>query len=435
VTFIEWLTSTPALFGILYVGLAAIFLYADPRSPTTRALVAFFAMVGLIYVVGPTFLHPYTDGDVPLWVRFSAIVESALLPAFGEWLLRVARTAQTTRRALTGITIAVRLIQVFAVVYCGLAFALPAARLEYFYSSGLTPDVFERSSFWFLATPWLVNTAALIVAGSILFLQRIDPAERIRAIAATAALPFFGWSWFSSWAFAPLPGLIGALLFLVGSVRYLMMHSEREQFMSRFLSPDVAQMVRTRGLASALQAKTLDITVVCCDLRGFTPYAEHHPSDQVIELLREYYDAVGDVVAEFGGTIKDYAGDGILILVGAPLPVADHAAQGLDLARRVREAGRGIARKWSDDKSLLGIGLGVASGMVTVGAIGSSSRMEYTAVGSAVNLASRLCQCAADGDILLNARTAELTGKKAVESRGSVSVKGMAESVPHYALV
>ncbi|MGH8458870.1 MAG: hypothetical protein ACRESV_05930, partial [Nevskiales bacterium] len=157
-TFIEWLTSTPTLFGILYVGLAAIFLYADPRSPTTRALIAFFASVGLICMVGPTFLHRYTDDDIPLWVRLSAIVESATTPAFGEWLLRVARTAQTTRRALTGITISVRLIQACAVVYCGLAFALPAARLEYFYSSALTPDVLERSSFWLLATPWLVIT-------------------------------------------------------------------------------------------------------------------------------------------------------------------------------------------------------------------------------------------------------------------------------------
>jgi class 3 adenylate cyclase len=328
----------------------------------------------------------------------------------------------------------VRLLQACAVIYCGLAFAFPAARLDYFYSN-MPPDVFEHSNFWLLATPWFVITTAIVIAGSILFSQRIDPAERVRAIAATAAFPFFAWSWFSPWAFAPLPYLIGILLLLVGSVRYLMMHSEREQFMSRFLSPDVAQMVRTKGLASALQPKTLEITVVCCDLRGFTPYAACHPSDRVIELLREYYDVVGAAVAEFGATIKDYAGDGVLILVGAPLPVGDHASKGLALARRVREVAHGITTKWSDEKSVIGIGVGVASGRVTVGAIGSASRMEYTAVGAAVNLASRLCQQASDGDILLDGRTAELTGMKAVESRGSISVKGISESVPHYALV
>lgn len=434
-TFVEWLTSTPTLFGVLNVGLAAIFLYADPRSPTTRALIAFFATVGLIFVMGATFVDRYTHGDIPLWVRLSAIVESVATPAFGEWLLRVARTAQTTRRALTGITAMVRLIQASAVIYCGLAFALPAARLEYFFSSALPPDAFQRGSFWLLAIPWFVATAATIVAGSILFSQRIDPAERVRAIAATAAYPFFAWSWFSPWAFAPFPALVGILLLMVGSVRYLMMHSEREQFMSRFLSPDVAQMVRTRGMASALQPQTLEITVACCDLRGFTPYAACHPSDRVIELLREYYDVVGAAVAEFGATIKDYAGDGVLILVGAPLPVGDHASKGLALARRVREVAHGITTKWSDEKSVIGIGVGVASGRVTVGAIGSASRMEYTAVGAAVNLASRLCQQASDGDILLDGRTAELTGMKEVESRGSISVKGIAEDVPHYALV
>ena len=80
--------------------------------------------------------------------------------------------------------------------------------------------------------------------------------------------------------------------------------------------------MRERGLKHAVQHRTVEITVVCSDLRGFTAFAQAHPSSSVIKTLREYYDEVGKVVAEFGGTVKDYAGDGVLILVGAPLPDA-----------------------------------------------------------------------------------------------------------------
>jgi adenylate cyclase len=432
-SFLEWLTSTTTLFGFLNFGIAAVFFYVDPRSPTTRPLVLSFAMVGLLFAIGSTLADRYGEGDIPLWVRPSALMESLAFGALGAWLLRVARTAQTTRRALAGITVFVRLAQAGVLGYFALTLAYPAEHLQYIYIGATEADL-QRPSFWVLFTPWLVFTAALVVAGAILFSQPIDPAERVRAIATTMAFPFFLIALFSPWAYAPLLDLVAVLLFLVGNIRYLAMHSEREQFMSRFLSPDVAQMVRTKGLASALQPQTLEITVVSCDIRGFTPYAQCHPSEQVIELLRTYYDAVGEVVADFGGTIKDYAGDGILILVGAPLAVADHAAQGLTLAQRVREAGRGIARKWSDGKSTLGIGVGVASGLVTVGAIGSASRLEYTAVGSAVNLASRLCEQANDGEILVDGRTVELAGTQDLASRGTLLIKGFAEAVPHYAL-
>jgi class 3 adenylate cyclase len=154
----------------------------------------------------------------------------------------------------------------------------------------------------------------------------------------------------------------------------------------------------------------------------------------VIQVLRDYYDAVGEVVAEFGGTIKDYAGDGILILVGAPIPMADHAVVALRIAARVRAAARGVTERWSSDKHRLGIGIGVASGFVTVGVIGSASRLEYTAVGAAVNLASRLCEQALDGEILIDARTRELGGELSIEMRAPLAVKGFAELVPLFAL-
>ena len=170
-----------------------------------------------------------------------------------------------------------------------------------------------------------------------------------------------------------------------------------------------------------------------CDLRGFTRLSQLLASDQVVRLLNEYYDVIGKAVAEFGGTIKDYAGDGVLILVGAPLPVDDHAKQGLALARRLQTVAHEVVAHWAGPEMQLGMGVGVASGRVTVGAIGTT-RMEYTAVGPAVNMAARLCSQAKDGEILVDARIAELAGASGLEQRGTLSVKGMGE-VPHYATV
>jgi adenylate cyclase len=191
--------------------------------------------------------------------------------------------------------------------------------------------------------------------------------------------------------------------------------------------------VSERGLDLALRESSREITVVCSDLRGFTAYAAAHPSGQVLAVLREYYDAVGREAAAFGATIKDYAGDGVLMLVGAPLPVAYHAQRGIELAQRIRSAGAELCRRWSRPGTPLGIGVGVATGNVTVGVVGSASRLEYTAVGSAVNLAARLCEQAGDGEILIDARSAELAASTSLQARPPLELKGFATPVPHFA--
>lgn len=161
--------------------------------------------------------------------------------------------------------------------------------------------------------------------------------------------------------------------------------------MSRFLSPQVAALVNREGLHAAMREDCHELSIVCCDLRGFTAFAGGHSSQDVLDLLREYYDAVGDAALEVEGTIKDYAGDGVLVLVlvlvGAPMQFDDHAACAVNLAARVREAVVEIIDKWSTNEHPLGVGVGVASGMVTVGVIGGEGRLEYAAVDQPVNLA------------------------------------------------
>jgi adenylate cyclase len=219
-----------------------------------------------------------------------------------------------------------------------------------------------------------------------------------------------------------------------GQFRYFVAQGERGAFLSRFLSAQVAETVRIDGLASVMQPGEREVTVIACDLRGFTAYAEAVPSQAVIDLLGEYYDAVGLAVAEIGGTVKDYAGDGVLMLIGAPLPRPDHAAAGLRLAVLLHATIRPVLAHWSTGPHPLGVGIGVASGTVTAGAVGSSSRMEYTAVGTAVNVAARLCAAAADGETLVDQATVELAGVDGLTSRGNMSIKGLAAEHMVYAL-
>jgi class 3 adenylate cyclase len=128
----------------------------------------------------------------------------------------------------------------------------------------------------------------------------------------------------------------------------------------------------------------------------------------------------------------------VLILVGAPLAFSDHAQRALALASRIRERGLEITSRWSDQDLRLGVGVGVASGFVTVGVIGGASRLEYTAVGPAVNLASRLCSEADHAEVLVDPRTIELLGEAAKGGRlrpgEALTLKGFQQPVQSYSL-
>ncbi|WP_188113513.1 adenylate/guanylate cyclase domain-containing protein [Nocardioides humilatus] len=145
----------------------------------------------------------------------------------------------------------------------------------------------------------------------------------------------------------------------------------------------------------------------------------------MVDLLAEYYDAVGEAVARHGGTITCYAGDGVLMLVGAPLPRPDHAAAALALAQDLIDSINPVLERWATKVHPLGLGVGVASGTVTVGTIGSTNRLDYTAVGTPVNLAARLCSAARAGEVLMDERTAQLAANSRVKRREAMPVKGL----------
>lgn len=419
------------MVALVALGMGLAFVVADRDSPTSRAIAAALGFLGLAVVLNVGFLHRAAGGPtVPGWL---ALPEAASIIAFLQWLLRVRRTVPTRGRDVTGGDHMLRLGQAAGVVYALLSVAYPRLRSRDFLFAASTPEVFARPGFWLFAAPVLFAALTGLVSIVLLLSRRPDRPERIRVLAMAASAPFLIAGFVLPTQWAAISVAIGEMVFLVGAIRYHVLQGQRGLFMSRFLSQQVAELVRSHGLEALMHQQQLEITVIACDLRGFTAYAQAHPSSRVIEVLREYYDAVGKVVADFGATIKDYAGDGILILVGAPIAVADHAARALALARGVRQAAQAVTRRWSDERYRLGVGIGVASGFVTVGVIGGAGRLEYTAVGPAVNLASRLCEAAADGEILIDARTAELAGGGALMPRAPLKFKGFAEPVALFA--
>jgi len=434
-------TTPHIITSLLAMGMALAFIVADRSSPTSRALALFLASVGVSIGVGSLIAYPrHYYGLVEWWDGVFAIPESAAFFFAYEWILRVRRTVPSAGLKTAGPDRLLRIAQGLVLFYLLAAFAFPRLRVEQFLGVGFREAFMAgESEFYLFALPLTISLALSLFAGLLMLNRRPDRAESTRLLAFAIAAPFMASGVVLPNNIAPVSTAIGLLIFLVGSVQYHVVQGRRAQFMSRFLSPAVAQLVARRGLKSATDEQTIELSVVCCDLRGFTAFTAGTESRKVIGILREYYDAVGAAATECGGTIKDQAGDGVLILVGAPIPYEDHALRALALARKIRERGMEITARWSDRDLTLGVGVGAASGYVTVGVIGGASRLEYTAVGPAVNLASRLCSEAAHGEILIDGRTLELLDEEGRRLHRllpgeSLKLKGFQQPVQSYTL-
>ena len=203
---------------------------------------------------------------------------------------------------------------------------------------------------------------------------------------------------------------------------------EERNSLARFVSPGIAETVHRSGFVDD-RCEIYSLTAISVDLRGFTKYTQRHGAERMVEVLKDYYAAVIESAEEFGATVKDFAGDGALVLVGAPFPRADHTRAGLRLARDMLIRVRAVTGHWSTHDTPLGAGVGIASGECAVGAIGSPAQLEYAAVGTAVNLSARLCDIAKDGQILMAAGTARALEESPGWRREIVTLSGIPESV------
>jgi class 3 adenylate cyclase len=351
------MNSTPQIIAaLLALGMALSFSLADRDSSTSRMLSLFFAAVGVSIIVSSQIEIPLREsGQYPAWGGIFALPEVlAFLFAF-EWILRVRRTIPTRELRTKFADRQLRVAQALAIVYFILALLFPRVRAEQFIGA-LWNSGAPGFGFMLFAAPLLVSLILGIGAGLITLNRRPDIAERQRLVAFSIASPFMASGLILPYALAPVLTSIGLLIFLVGGVQYHVIQGRRAQFMSRFLAPQVADLVR----------------------------------------------------------------------------------EAIDLARQIREGGIGLCDKWSTADLQLGVGVGAATGFVTVGVIGAASRLEYTAVGPAVNLASRLCSEAMHGEVLVDERCKEMLAttdiSAGLRTREPLSLKGFAQPVPNFVL-
>ena len=173
----------------------------------------------------------------------------------------------------------------------------------------------------------------------------------------------------------------------------------------RFLAPQVAELIASSsGTESLLESHRREITVVFCDLRGFTSFSESAEPEEVIAVLRDYHHTLGDLIYRYEGTLERFAGDGLLTLFNDPIPCDDHTERAVRMAIDMRESVGQLTENWRRRGHELGFGVGISVGYATLGGIGFDQRRDYGAVGSVVNMASRLCDEAEAGQILVSQR-------------------------------
>jgi adenylate cyclase len=200
--------------------------------------------------------------------------------------------------------------------------------------------------------------------------------------------------------------------------------------LKRFFSPQLAEMIVSGGADDPLRTHRRDITVVFLDLRGFTAFAEMAEPEEVMRVLREYHAAMGQLILEHEGTLERFTGDGMMIFFNDPVPVDNPAERAIRMAVAMRELVVELSLAWRRSGYELGLGVGIAQGYATLGAIGFEGRWDYGAIGTVTNLAARLCAEAKSGQILVPARVAGAVAELVdVEVVGELSLKGLARPV------
>jgi len=205
--------------------------------------------------------------------------------------------------------------------------------------------------------------------------------------------------------------------------------------LKRFFAPAVADAIISAGEKSILAPHRREISYVFADLRGFTAFTDSAEPEEVEAMLHEFHAAMGALVAEYGGTLDRFAGDGILIFFNDPLPVPDSADRATRMALAMQQRFCDLHRRWSKLGYDLDLGIGIAQGYATLGAFGYEGRVDYTAIGSVVKLAARLCDKAGPGEVLIDRKTrAALDDSAQVEALGPTPLDGFAAPVPVFRL-
>ncbi len=208
---------------------------------------------------------------------------------------------------------------------------------------------------------------------------------------------------------------------------------ERLDTLKRFLSPQIAQAVLAAGDEAVLESHRRDVTIVFCDVRGFTAFAELAEPEEVMAFLRDYHGRVGRLIHAHEGTIERFTGDGLMIIFNDPLRCTEPSSRAVKMAVEMRAQVGELTDKWRKQGHDLGFGMGIAHGYATLGRIGFEGRSDYAAVGTVVNLAARLCSEARDGQILIDGKVLHAVEAIAeTERAGELTLKGLHRPIPAF---
>ena len=205
---------------------------------------------------------------------------------------------------------------------------------------------------------------------------------------------------------------------------------ERVNRLRRFLAPQLVDLVVDSGDESFLESHRREIVVVFCDLRRFTAFSETAEPEEVMAVLGEYYEALGDLVHRYEGTLEQFAGDGLVVFFNDPMPCPDAPLRAVRMAVAMRGRIAELAGEWRRRGHDLGFAVGIAQGYATLGRIGFPGRYDYAAIGSVTNLAARLCSYASHGQILITQRVHSGAQEHVVtDPLGEVELRGFLRPV------
>jgi class 3 adenylate cyclase/putative methionine-R-sulfoxide reductase with GAF domain len=208
---------------------------------------------------------------------------------------------------------------------------------------------------------------------------------------------------------------------------------ERMGRLRRFLPPQVADLIVASGTEKQLESHRREITALFCDLRGFTGFSESSDPEDVMALLRDYHSAIGEIIVKYSGTLERYAGDGVMVVFNDPVPVENPALQAVLMALEMRDDIGALTERWRRLGHDIGFGIGIAHGFATLGTIGFEGRFDYAAIGTVSNVASRLCDEAKPGQILISPRVLmKVEDAVKVEPVGEFALKGIRRPLAAY---
>lgn len=222
----------------------------------------------------------------------------------------------------------------------------------------------------------------------------------------------------------------------VWNARLLEAIERQRSELARFVAPAVAQLLSSSEGEKQLAGHRGYVSVLFCDLRGFTAFTQAAEPEELFEVLRDYHAALGDLIGTHLGTLEHFAGDGVMVFFNDPLPVADHELEAIRFALAMVDRVEYLAEGWRKRGYRLGLGVGIAAGYATLGRIGYEGRYDYAAVGTVSNLASRLSDRAEAGQVLISERLfAAVDGRVEAEKVGDLDLKGFREPVSAYRVV